>query len=164
MNFVIYEDGALGRPAVGRSGFARASSCFSNLAIIVQVLSDTHHDPSTSGNHRCVAFDESPPPTLPRHPRPNHPVESERVRFSSAFSLSRTLLRLRLHPRALHRLLGKHKQQFIVQPNRFVDLGAEFVTDLQILRRQPHASAFALQLRMQQIGKFLVLAGIADET
>jgi hypothetical protein len=44
-----------------------------------------------------------------------------------------------------------------VKPNRFIDALADWITNLEILRRKPAAYSFVLEVSLKAFGKFLVL-------
>jgi len=68
-----------------------------------------------------------------------------------------------LYPRALHAVRRKDQEQPLISSDRFVDLLMDFLSSLYIVRREPAADAFVLQIRVQAVGEFLIFGGIADE-
>jgi len=50
-----------------------------------------------------------------------------------------------------------------VEPNRFIDSLAEWIINLEILRRKPAAHALVLKVSVKAFGEALVLCRVADE-
>src|SRR3954471_8308525 len=68
-----------------------------------------------------------------------------------------------LDPVAPDGVLGQDQQHLVAQPDRFVDGIPGLGSNRQVMRREPAAHAFALEVGMEAIGEVLVLARIADE-
>src|SRR5579859_1453433 len=47
--------------------------------------------------------------------------------------------------------------------NRFVDASADLVANLQVFGSEPATHALVLQICMQAMGQYIILAGVADE-
>jgi hypothetical protein len=58
---------------------------------------------------------------------------------------------LRLHPLAAHTGVGQSRQEFVVQPDGFVDLLADFLPGLDVVRREPTADAFRLDVGVELV-------------
>ncbi len=68
-----------------------------------------------------------------------------------------------LYPFAIDRILRQHKQQLVIDSNCFINPRSEFVPDFQILRSEPTAHAFALEVGINALCKILVLGRITDK-
>jgi hypothetical protein len=69
----------------------------------------------------------------------------------------------RLHPLALHAVRRPDQHQLVVQAYGFVDLLVELPAALNVVRSEPAAHAFVLQVGVEPVGEVLVFGGVADE-
>ena len=73
------------------------------------------------------------------------------------------LLDLALDPGPFDRGVGEDDEELVSNPDGLVEGGPKLVADLEILRCEPAADTFVLQVGMEALGKFMVLVRVADE-
>ena len=89
--------------------------------------------------------------------RKQHPLAFLHLPFAGLGDLG-------LHPLAVQAVLGENQQQPVMQANGLVNLLVQLASSLDVVRREPAAYAFGLQVSMEPLGKLLVLCRIADES
>src|SRR4051812_11503969 len=68
-----------------------------------------------------------------------------------------------LNPITGNRVFGQDQQHLVAQPDRLVDGVDDLGADRHVVRREPAAHAFVLEIGVEAVGELLVLARIADE-
>src|ERR1051326_8877858 len=77
--------------------------------------------------------------------------EADREQYAPTFGqfLLACMSNLRLHPFAIHSVVGEDKEQTVVEANCIVNLLVEFPATLNAVRRKPAAHASILQVGME---------------
>jgi hypothetical protein len=58
----------------------------------------------------------------------------------------------------------QHKQQFVINAYRLINLFMDFLAALNVVRRKPDAQPRVLQAPMQPLAEVIISAAIANET
>jgi hypothetical protein len=70
---------------------------------------------------------------------------------------------LKFHPWALHAVGTQYEEQFVIDPDRLINLFMDFAATLDIVRREPDAEPCVLQALMQAATEGFIGAAVADE-
>ena len=70
---------------------------------------------------------------------------------------------LSFHPAAVHAVLGEDQQQAVVNADGFVNLLVNLFAASHVVRGEPAADAFVLEVGVEAVGEGLVLGRVADK-
>jgi len=66
-------------------------------------------------------------------------------------------------PFAFHAVFGEDEEELVVQADGFVDLLVDLLAGGHVVRGEPAADAFILEVGVEAVGEGLVFGGVADE-